>query len=323
MLDILSTLTGSSYRREAAHEYAGACPWCGGDDRFRVFTDSGRYWCRKCDRKGDAIQYLREHEGMAFHQAQQWLADHGMAAQPAPQGARRQKPPQPAEWRRKALAEVKRAYALLASDAGAAARVYLLSRGLQPETWDAYRMGFLPDVGIGWDAERRTFTTTAPAIVMPWYRGSAVIAVRYRFLEPQNDRGEVIKAKGKYGSRFSTDRGTLLYGHQALDWDDDRSSQTVVLVEGELNAASIRQATGWHAFSYGSEGNTHLSEKQVAFLNGYARRIVWADRLQVAQKLQAQLPDAIALQSPDGRDANDLLRGNMLTELLEIVAERG
>lgn len=322
-IDILSTLTGNAYRREAAHEYAGACPWCGGDDRFRIFTDTGRYWCRKCERKGDAIQYLREHEGMTYHQAQTWLAGNGVATPTLKGDRKRQRTPQPAEWRRRAAAEVKRAYALLDTDAGAAARVYLLSRGLTPETWDAYRLGFLPDVGIGWDADRKAFTATAPAIVIPWYRRAEVIGIRYRFLEPQTERDETVKAKAKAGSRFATKAGTVLFGHQALEWEQNRTAQTVVLVEGEINAMSIRQATGWHVFSYGSEGSSHLAEKQVAFLQGYWQRIVWADRPQVAQRLRAQLPDTIALQSPEGKDANDLLNEGVLADVLQMITERG
>lgn len=323
MLDLLSALTGSSYRRESANEYAGACPWCGGDDRFRLFTDSGRYWCRKCDRKGDAIQFLREHEGMTFKQAQQWLAGHGIVATPTVKTDRRQRAPQPQQWRDRANAGARRAFALLGEEVAAAARIYLLSRGLAPDTWEAYNLGFRPDVGIGWNTDAKTFVTTAPAIVIPWYRGGQVVAIRYRFLESQTERGEKLKAKGKYGSRFATSAGAVLFGHQALDWSEVRSAQTIVLVEGEINAMSIRQATGFHVFSYGSEGSTHLSAKQLAFLNEYERRIVWADRPQVAQKLRQQMPDAIALQSPEGKDANDLLREGVLGEVMEIITERG
>jgi len=41
-------------------EWAGPCPVCGGNDRFRVWPyegKNGRYWCRKCGQYGDAIQY--------------------------------------------------------------------------------------------------------------------------------------------------------------------------------------------------------------------------------------------------------------------------
>ena len=49
----------------ASQEYAGACPFCGGDerrsDRFHVWlmpTGRERYWCRRCNRKGLATELL-------------------------------------------------------------------------------------------------------------------------------------------------------------------------------------------------------------------------------------------------------------------------
>ena len=53
-------------------EYAGSCPWCGGEDRFRVWPsqgDFGKYWCRGCGRSGDAIQYLRDHRRLTYQEA--------------------------------------------------------------------------------------------------------------------------------------------------------------------------------------------------------------------------------------------------------------
>ena len=55
-------------------EWAGPCPICGGhekadSDRFRVWPhqgDQGRAWCRRCDWEGDAIQFLRDVEGLSF-----------------------------------------------------------------------------------------------------------------------------------------------------------------------------------------------------------------------------------------------------------------
>ena len=50
-------------------EWAGPCPWCGGRDRFLVWPlegDHGRYWCRSCGQKGDAIQWMRDRHGMGY-----------------------------------------------------------------------------------------------------------------------------------------------------------------------------------------------------------------------------------------------------------------
>jgi DNA primase len=50
-------------------EYAGACPFCGGRDRFRAWPEQGRYWCRQCGARGDAIDYLRRRDGLGFREA--------------------------------------------------------------------------------------------------------------------------------------------------------------------------------------------------------------------------------------------------------------
>jgi phage/plasmid primase-like uncharacterized protein len=51
-------------------EYSGPCPFCqAGKDRFRVWPEKDRYWCRQCDHSGDSIQYLRDLHGMSFPQA--------------------------------------------------------------------------------------------------------------------------------------------------------------------------------------------------------------------------------------------------------------
>ncbi len=54
-------------------EYHGPCPGCGGEDRFVVSPaqndGKGRYWCRKCDKKGDNIQFLRDFEWLSYQDA--------------------------------------------------------------------------------------------------------------------------------------------------------------------------------------------------------------------------------------------------------------
>ena len=57
----------------AGGEFAGPCPWCGGTDRFRVWpvhpSGRARFWCRRCERRGDSIDLLRELKGLTFREA--------------------------------------------------------------------------------------------------------------------------------------------------------------------------------------------------------------------------------------------------------------
>ena len=52
-------------RKESANSLAGPCPKCGGDDRFVYKTDTGRFWCRQCNKKGgDVVDFHCWFEGI-------------------------------------------------------------------------------------------------------------------------------------------------------------------------------------------------------------------------------------------------------------------
>ena len=68
-------------------EYHGPCPFCAeGTDRLIVWADQGRYWCRQCGQKGDAIQFLRDYYGLSYRQARRRL---GLNMTPKPPAIRR------------------------------------------------------------------------------------------------------------------------------------------------------------------------------------------------------------------------------------------
>lgn len=69
---------GLTAKPKTAGELCGPCPWCGGKDRFTLFTEQGaeglgRFWCRQCGKGGDAIQFLRDLHGLSFKEARQAL----------------------------------------------------------------------------------------------------------------------------------------------------------------------------------------------------------------------------------------------------------
>jgi DNA primase len=77
ILEILSGygLTPTKKAATRGGEYASGCPFCrAGEDRLRIWPSQGRdrigkYWCRQCGAKGDAIQLLREMEKLDFRSA--------------------------------------------------------------------------------------------------------------------------------------------------------------------------------------------------------------------------------------------------------------
>jgi len=50
-------------------EYHSPCPSCGGKDRFIIWDSQSRYFCRRCEAKGDQIQFCRDFMGMSYAQA--------------------------------------------------------------------------------------------------------------------------------------------------------------------------------------------------------------------------------------------------------------
>ena len=63
----------------------GACPKCGGKDRFHVRSFGGRnyFFCRQChEQRGDAIEYMRWLHGMSFKQALDALGAKAAAHKP-------------------------------------------------------------------------------------------------------------------------------------------------------------------------------------------------------------------------------------------------
>ena len=78
ILDIIQSLGLTLKKASATNggEFCGACPWCGGRDRFRIWPEhpkgtGGRFWCRQCRRSGDAIQFLRDYQNMSYQEAYQ------------------------------------------------------------------------------------------------------------------------------------------------------------------------------------------------------------------------------------------------------------
>ena len=309
-------------RKCATHEHEGPCPRCGGDDRLHVKREG--WFCRQCkplDTGGhgwhDAPNFLMFARNLTFPQAVTELTGASFrlitASDGQPVTKATPKPPPPPEpqtdaWRARVQPLVSAAqFALL--DADTAGGAYLAQRGLEPGTWATFGFGF----GSYKDQ---------PCIVIPWTRGGLLWAVRYRFIH-QVDGPKILSEPG---SKFAG----ALYGGQAIMGCAEKW-RTLVICEGELNAASIWQAcreTNVDVLSLGSESAT-LPESAIKYAEKFRRVVVWMDKREVAEKLSAMLPGATAYwspitpEAPKGLDANDLLKLGKLGGVLAGVRLRG
>lgn len=123
-------------------ELMGPCPWCGGEDRFRVWPEegeSGAFWCRQCDRKGDGIQFVRDWQGASYADARAALGllPDSSYQHPKPMYQKRKsrkKPrllsPPPAAWQERARLIAEACAAYLWEPEGERALDWLRGRGL-------------------------------------------------------------------------------------------------------------------------------------------------------------------------------------------------
>lgn len=293
-------------------EWFGPCPWCKGVDRFHV-TANG-WWCREgnghCGRKGDTIRFVQEHKKLDFPQAVDFLLQwQGAAPLPSVKQPDR-KEAQPAidwrgaDWQRMANQEIAIARRRLAEGLP-----YLASRGITQATAEAYRLGYTTE---GWYGKG----DMRPAIAIPWYDGDLITHVRCRFLEP-DPKGKRYQP-AKFPKRSDGSMGSAL-----LLRPPARRSTTAIFCEGELNAISIYQATGFDPYAVGSQSVTDVQLQTIRQIAAtYDRVLIWMDEEEAAHKVAAVVPGAILKKSfkPDEEtklDANALLQTGQLAALLD------
>lgn len=308
-----STLSG----REGDRLRKGPCPRCGGTDRFEVQRD--KFFCRQClpaeqgRGKHDCFDFV-QWMGFAsnFLEAYEWLARYtgnpSLVRPSVPAAPTSQPPPainwQDATWQHQAQSTARQAAKLLPTHLGEKGREYLAQRGIEQATWEACGLGW----GEGYNAG---LSAMAWGIVIPWYAEDGRIThIQYRFVDGQGQR----YGKFKYPKNSSGHGGEAILYRLPM-----RNTDTLILVEGEINALSIWQATDYDVASFGSQSVTAATKQAIADLaQRYDRVLVWADKPNIAAELTTLMNGrAKAIQSPKGKDANDLLKLGMLSTFIE------
>lgn len=304
--------------KTAGRYYIGACPFCGGRDRFNVkHTNGGDLWiCRKCtpEKYQDAVSFVMRYYNVKFPEAVKRM---GGELRPDPSRAplRVERKPEllqvipPQEWQARAWKAIDRASdRLIDGPEGKPGRDYLTARGINRASMYVNLLGFDP---AKYDpvTERKR-----PAVVIPWLDvGNVVTAVKYRFID------DLARDKSK---RFIAMGGGIpcVYGLQNVLADDE----TLLIVEGELNAVSVLQVMprGVSVVSMGSDtgGNAAIIQ---ALAKHYKKVVIWMDDPHKIKDMRGKIArnDAKLLKSPviDGvkYDANEMLKGDLLRAFLD------
>lgn len=304
---------------KAGAYHVGACPFCGGVDRFTVkHTPQGDKWhCRQCGdgKYHDVIEFIMRRDGIGFIEACRLS---GAELYPVTPNTTQVQPDKPAAaqvpdeaTQARMMRAMDTASDALYTGAGMGAQDYLTARGLDLGTWYAWQLGAA-------DVYDPTVKRKRPALSIPWYYSDAqrelITAIKYRFIDEDPN-----------GLRYTSAPGSIpvLYGL----WDVLKTDTTLLLVEGEINALSLWQCRpqGTTVLSIGSEGGGrgYILQKLADL---YPRVFIWCDDPARTRKYQAMITKpAKGLQSPiiDGRkiDANNLLQAGKLCDFIRHILD--
>jgi DNA primase len=207
-------------------EYAGKCPFCGGEDRFRIQPAQGLWWCRQCspdDRWQDVFAYAQKRDRVSFYEA--FISLSSGRLPPMPTSTRsnfRKVEPQPLAWSEIAERIVRQCVDVLWSGTPASrgALAWLHRRGLEGHTLKEWRIGFNPT------SQRINGLWLDKGITIPYYAAEQIWAVNVRrsdgFLQQYPDEGKYRMVKGSKRVLFGANR---MVGRQ-----------DVVVTEGEFDA---------------------------------------------------------------------------------------
>ena len=287
-------------------EYHSPCPFCGGNDRFIMhpYTDKPSWFCRQCNRKGDAITFVMEYENVDFKGAMERL-NLASEYQPKPRSLAKSQPKAReleqavvnTEYQEKSMIFAEWAWKQLFSGNYPEVGDYLLGRGFDELTMDINMIGYNPKpfnrVWGGVDVYLPV------GIVIPWLYQEKVYRLRFRV---DNAKQKYTQAKGGANWLYGADRMKL--------------ASCVVLVESELDALSIVQT-----FNY-----FKLAPVATGGITG-ARLVQWRSLLSLAHTVLVAfdtdepgenaaeywlnaLPNAKRLK-PLAHDVNDMLTSGM------------
>lgn len=238
MRDVL-VLAGNDTRliKVSAREYAGPCPGCGGNDRFRVRLkerNGEQVWmwmCRNCYDAashgwGDAIEYCRKFRSMDFPEARDYVNEIEETRDRVDKVLGTVKRMSAESWQRRAVEWSDEAIARLESDEGKEALAYLHSRGLRPDTIKKARLGFAR-------YKHPKTKRVVPCIVIPWYASGQIVKVQLRDYRPDAPHDERY-----FMLPGSSNDGLYLVDSLAL------KREATLVVEGEFDALVAAQECG-------------------------------------------------------------------------------
>lgn len=301
---------------------------------FNVSRDRQTFYCFGCQKGGDAINWVMEHDALPFPDAMRKLADRAGVELPAPSERDGKE-----DYLRRQLIELGSFAAGFYTDLlkepmkGSKARQYLKTRQLKDETVKRFGIGFAPE---GWsnllDAARakgfRDAALDASGLVKRGERGSYYDTFRDRLMVPIRDvSGNVVafggrdlggESQAKYINSPETviyKKSRVLYGlYEARE--AVRHEKRAILVEGYFDLMRCFDAGIQNVIA---SCGTALTTEQANLIRRYVPEVVIVydgdsagvnAALRATAILTAAGLTVRALALPDGKDPDDFIRDN-------------
>ncbi len=262
----LFALIGGEFEKKASTdggEFAGACPFCGGEDRFLIWPtpDAGnpRFWCRQCKASGDAIEFIMRRDNLAFPQAveclnlqpqmasRDWTARQKQISRPV-RSEKDYAALHDSQWQASAATFCTEASNRLWSNQGEIALKYLRARGLADQSIRDAQLGYSPKgMSQKW-GEVNVWLYSG--IVIPWMIDGQYwkVNIRRRPSELRNNDKRYQQAKGGANALYRAD---AVY-----------PGCTVVITEGEFDAlcvcSNVQELSDIVPVATGSTGGAQL-----------------------------------------------------------------
>ncbi len=235
-----TTLSNRTISRMHGVEYSGACPWCGGTDRFHVWPDEnpipgigslGLFQCmgESAGRSGNVSNGHTEHT-TPTRPIELAKADTSKI------------------WQERADSIVTLAQRYLYSEHGTPGLAYLHSRGLTDEIIKSAELGYCQkyvfDDATKWGFQEGK-SLLARGIVIPWRDVSGrVVCIRFRRL-PEDTSEDAKKCYGIDGKTSMINRYRVVFGSSTQHLYQEgtaKPGRDAVLLEGELDALAATQS---------------------------------------------------------------------------------
>ena len=331
--------------KRSGNAHWGLCPFhAEKTPSFSVSQERQSFHCFGCGKGGDAFTFLMEMEGLSFREALEQLAERA-GVKLSPRRGAREGGGAPRSKDVRALLEEAAAYfeRHLHGPGGEAARAYLSRRGLTPDDWRRFGLGWAPPAwdallkhlaSVGAKAEEAVaagLATQGERGVYDRFRGRIMFPVRDEMAKIAGFGGRLIDGEGaKYvnspeGELFAKRR--LLYLlHEAKRAIRERGR--AILTEGYMDA--IRAHVSAFPESVASLG-TALTEEQASLLKRFADLcyIVYdADgagqeaALRGMYVLQRHAVEVRVVLLPEGQDPDDALAAEGGAEAFEGLLRR-